>query len=249
MLRPGTREEAAAWTALRASTTRSWRGAAAGRHRRAAGDLPRPSAGGTGGPRHHERSLGAMYQASAGPALDLPADLLPLAASLMTWPPSTRYLRCGRGSLCSRSMPDGTGLARPDLGLSDRPLCRLGGGPLPAARSLRPHRPMDLPAARWVMVGGIVLGALVALAVLVLLWRRRRAIGTWLVTRDRGVKLALAAALGAVLLLIVGSGCQGPRLHHARQRFLPGLPHLRAQRPTVRPPGYWDLPPGQQAGG
>ena len=58
----------------------------------------------------------------------------------------------------------------------------------------------------WVMVGGIVLGAIVALAVLVLLWRRRRAIWTWLVTRERGVKLAMAGAVGAVLLLIVGTG-------------------------------------------
>jgi hypothetical protein len=58
----------------------------------------------------------------------------------------------------------------------------------------------------WVMVGGIVLGAIVALAVLVLLWRRRRAIATWLVTRERAVKLAMAGAVGAVLLLIVGTG-------------------------------------------
>jgi hypothetical protein len=58
----------------------------------------------------------------------------------------------------------------------------------------------------WVMVGGIVLGAMVALAVLVLLWRRRRAIGTWLVTRERGVKLAMVGAVGTVLLLMVGTG-------------------------------------------
>ena len=45
-----------------------------------------------------------------------------------------------------------------------------------------------------------------ALAVLVLLWRRRRAIRTWLVTRQRGVKLAMAGAVGAVLLLMVGTG-------------------------------------------
>ena len=58
----------------------------------------------------------------------------------------------------------------------------------------------------WVMAGGIVLSAIVALAVLVLAWRRRRAIWTWLVTRDRGVKLAMAGAVGAVLLLVVGTG-------------------------------------------
>jgi hypothetical protein len=61
----------------------------------------------------------------------------------------------------------------------------------------------------WVMVGGIVLGAIVAVAVLVLLWRRRRAIGTWLVTRERGVKLAMSGAVGAVLLLVLGTGVKG----------------------------------------
>ncbi len=46
----------------------------------------------------------------------------------------------------------------------------------------------------WVMAGGIVIGALVATAAIVLLWRHRRAIGTWLVTRDRGAKLAMLGA-------------------------------------------------------
>jgi hypothetical protein len=58
----------------------------------------------------------------------------------------------------------------------------------------------------WVMGGGIVLGAIVALFMLTLIWRRRKRIGTWLVTRDRGVKLALGGGLGAVLLLMVGGG-------------------------------------------
>ncbi len=57
----------------------------------------------------------------------------------------------------------------------------------------------------WVMAGGIVLGAIVTLAVLVFAWRWRRAIWTWLVTRERGVKLAMAGAVGTVLLLMVGT--------------------------------------------
>ena len=56
------------------------------------------------------------------------------------------------------------------------------------------------------MAGGIVIGALVALALVMLLWRRRRAIGTWLVTRNRGAKLAMLGAVGAILLLMVGTG-------------------------------------------
>jgi len=58
----------------------------------------------------------------------------------------------------------------------------------------------------WVMAGGIVLGAIAALAVLAFAWPRRRALWTWLVTRERGVKLAMAGAVGAVLLLMVGTG-------------------------------------------
>ena len=58
----------------------------------------------------------------------------------------------------------------------------------------------------WVMIGGIVLGAIVAAVMLMLIWRRRKRIATWLATRDRGVKLTLGLAVGAVLLLIVGSG-------------------------------------------
>jgi hypothetical protein len=58
----------------------------------------------------------------------------------------------------------------------------------------------------WVMVAGLVVGAIVALATLVLLWRRRARIRNWLTTRDRGVKLALGAAVGVVLLAMVGVG-------------------------------------------
>jgi hypothetical protein len=42
----------------------------------------------------------------------------------------------------------------------------------------------------------------------VFLWRRRQAIRTWLTTRERGVKLGLIGAVGAVLLLMVGTGAK-----------------------------------------
>jgi hypothetical protein len=61
----------------------------------------------------------------------------------------------------------------------------------------------------WLMVSGIVLAAILATAILLLLWRRRRAVGTWLTTRDRGVKLGLGATVAAVLLLVVGGGLKG----------------------------------------
>ena len=58
----------------------------------------------------------------------------------------------------------------------------------------------------WVMISGIVLALIVSLALLTLLWRRRRAIGRWIGTSDRGVRLGIGAALVTVLLVIVLGG-------------------------------------------
>jgi hypothetical protein len=63
----------------------------------------------------------------------------------------------------------------------------------------------------WVMLTGLIVGAIVVIAILVLLrrllfWRSRARAWDWLTTRDRGVKLALGAALSAVLLAIVAGG-------------------------------------------
>jgi hypothetical protein len=58
----------------------------------------------------------------------------------------------------------------------------------------------------WVMIGGIVIGVIVAIAVLTFLWRRRAGIARWLGTRERAVKLGLIGVVGAVLLLVFGSG-------------------------------------------
>ncbi len=58
----------------------------------------------------------------------------------------------------------------------------------------------------WVMGGGIVLGVILAVALLAVAWRRRRALRVWLTTRERGFKLAMAAVAAAVLLPMVGGG-------------------------------------------
>ena len=60
----------------------------------------------------------------------------------------------------------------------------------------------------WLMGSGIVLAAIVAVVVWLFLWRRRRAIWTWLTTRERGVKLGLLGAVFAVLFLMVGTGAK-----------------------------------------
>jgi hypothetical protein len=58
----------------------------------------------------------------------------------------------------------------------------------------------------WLMISGIVLAAIVALAIFGLLWRRRGGIRHWLVTRHRGVALTLAGIAVAVVLVGVGTG-------------------------------------------
>src|ERR1700750_1605591 len=57
----------------------------------------------------------------------------------------------------------------------------------------------------WLIGSGIVLAVLGAGVLWVLLGPRRRAIWAWLTPRERGVKLGMAAAVAAVLLLIVGT--------------------------------------------
>jgi len=58
----------------------------------------------------------------------------------------------------------------------------------------------------WMQMGGVVVGAAVAVFVLRLLFLRRHAIRAWLSTRTRGVRLALAAA---AVVLIAGTGGVG----------------------------------------
>lgn len=57
----------------------------------------------------------------------------------------------------------------------------------------------------WVMALGIIAGAIVAVGVLVVLWRRRRPIITWVMTRHRTLALALAATAATVLLDVLKS--------------------------------------------
>jgi hypothetical protein len=56
----------------------------------------------------------------------------------------------------------------------------------------------------FVMWGGVVLGAIVAMFILVTAWRRRQRIGLWLRTRSGAVKAAMIGAL--VLLVAVATG-------------------------------------------
>lgn len=59
---------------------------------------------------------------------------------------------------------------------------------------------------QWVMIGGIILGAVVAAIVLVTLWRRRHAILSWLGSRPRGVRAALVTGAAVFLIAAAGTG-------------------------------------------
>jgi hypothetical protein len=59
---------------------------------------------------------------------------------------------------------------------------------------------------QWVQIGGVFVAAIVALAVVAVLFRRRRAISTWIMARDRSSKILLASVAGVLLVVILGAG-------------------------------------------
>lgn len=90
-------------------------------------------------------------------------------------------------------------LAGAAMGLRDT----LSQAPLPGGVATLFRFVFQMP--QWVQIGGAVVGAVAAVALLVVLWRRRLPIWTWLRTRTRGLKLALgAAALTTVAVLLFG---------------------------------------------
>lgn len=75
----------------------------------------------------------------------------------------------------------------------------LPGGPAAVVRFL-----FNIP--QWIQIAGFIAGVLVAIALLIYLWRKRQPIATWLRTREKGVKIGLAAAALVVLVLTVTAG-------------------------------------------
>src|ERR1041384_7986726 len=57
---------------------------------------------------------------------------------------------------------------------------------------------------QWIQIAGFFIGLAVAVWLLVVVWRRRLQIISWVKTRQRGVKIGLAAA--AAVLVIGGAG-------------------------------------------
>lgn len=59
---------------------------------------------------------------------------------------------------------------------------------------------------QWIQIGGFFLGLAVAAWLAVYLWRRRRTIATWIVTRQRGVKIALVSGIAVIVMSAAGFG-------------------------------------------
>jgi len=59
---------------------------------------------------------------------------------------------------------------------------------------------------QWLQIGGFFLGLGAAAWVVVYLWRRRQVIKTWVITRQRGVKIALLAGTAVLVLGVAGFG-------------------------------------------
>jgi hypothetical protein len=92
----------------------------------------------------------------------------------------------------------------------------------------------------WVMWGGVALAAVIALFLLRWLWPRRQAMLTWLATRNRAVKIAMAGAIGILLLAATGAGFAGYHFMENDPRFCNGC-HIfvPSGQAWVRPDTGW----------
>src|SRR6266545_801208 len=80
----------------------------------------------------------------------------------------------------------------------------VGPSPLPGGIAAVVRFFFNLPS--WLQITGAVLGGLLAIALLVLVWRRRRQIHAWVQTRPRNTRIALIAAVGVVVIFGLGFG-------------------------------------------
>jgi hypothetical protein len=80
----------------------------------------------------------------------------------------------------------------------------VGRPPLPGGVAAVLRFFFNLP--QWFQIAGFIAGVLVAVAVLVLVWRHRAAILQWLVSRPRSTKIELAAIVGIVALAAAAGG-------------------------------------------
>jgi hypothetical protein len=83
----------------------------------------------------------------------------------------------------------------------------VGPPPLPGGVAAVLRFFFNLP--QWIQIGGFFVGLAVAAWLIVYLWRRRQIIKTWIVTRQRNVKIALLAGVAVIVLSAAGFGAVG----------------------------------------
>jgi len=83
----------------------------------------------------------------------------------------------------------------------------VGPPPLPGGVAAVLRFFFNLP--QWFQITGFIAGVLLALVALWLLWRRRRAAVSWLLSRPRSMKLGLTAAAGVLVVAFAGTGAAG----------------------------------------
>ncbi|HEV2670621.1 MAG TPA: hypothetical protein VGU74_05980, partial [Gemmatimonadales bacterium] len=76
--------------------------------------------------------------------------------------------------------------------------------PLPGGIAAVVRFLFNLPS--WLQIAGAALGAVVAIVLVVMVWRRRRRIITWVQTRPRNTRLVLLGGVAAIVLLGIGFG-------------------------------------------
>ncbi len=121
-----------------------------------------------------------------------------LLATLDYWIP--------RGALTGAPGDTVSALAQPDsLGAAAGAIRdTLSRGPLPGGLAALFRFFFQVP--QWIQIGGAVVGAIVAMALLWFLWGRRGAIIGWLVSRSRQVQIGLAIAVLVVLTAAAATG-------------------------------------------
>ena len=83
----------------------------------------------------------------------------------------------------------------------------VGPPPLPGGVAAVLRFFFNLP--QWFQIAGFIVGVIVAAAVLAFVWRARRVIAAWIVSRPRGVKISFAAGLAVVVLGLGGFSVVG----------------------------------------
>src|SRR5690349_23204458 len=102
----------------------------------------------------------------------------------------------------------------------------VGPPPLPGGVAAVLRFFFNLP--QWFQIAGFIVGVIVAAIVLVVLWRRRRILVAWVVSRPRSLKITLASGAAAIILGFAGVGVVGYDYMEHNNGFCTGCHVMKA---------------------